>query len=140
MSDFFATSVPTLLKHYGHHNPDHQNKVAAVFGACPRAVIGIEDRAVHRCFDHPWGNKAIASHAHNQSLGAPMAKGSLGKQTLAFLAPSTGCCHLGVGAGLFTEDQPPAMFTLLGLVALSQNNTYIDEVRLVLFECPKCCF
>jgi hypothetical protein len=38
ISDFLATSVPTLLKHYGHHNPDHQNEVAAAIGARPKAV------------------------------------------------------------------------------------------------------
>ncbi len=32
ISDFLATSVPTLLKHYGHHNPDHQTEVAAAIG------------------------------------------------------------------------------------------------------------
>ena len=36
ISDFLATSVPTLLKHYGHHNPDHQNEVAAAIGARPK--------------------------------------------------------------------------------------------------------
>ena len=38
ISDFLATSVPTLLKHYGHHNPDHQSEVAAAIGARPRAA------------------------------------------------------------------------------------------------------
>ena len=28
ISDFLATSVLTLLKHYGHHNPDHQSEIA----------------------------------------------------------------------------------------------------------------
>jgi hypothetical protein len=35
ISDFLAKSVPTLLKHYGHHNPDHQNEIAEAFGARP---------------------------------------------------------------------------------------------------------
>ena len=35
ISDFLATSVPTLLKHYGHHNPDHQNEIADAIGARP---------------------------------------------------------------------------------------------------------
>jgi integrase len=38
ISDFLATSVQTLLKHYGHHNPDHQNEVAAAIGARPNVV------------------------------------------------------------------------------------------------------
>ncbi len=40
ISDFLATSVPTLLKHYGHHNPDHQNEVAAAIGARPKVAKG----------------------------------------------------------------------------------------------------
>lgn len=36
ISDFVITSVPTLLKHYVHHNPDHQNEVAAAIGARPK--------------------------------------------------------------------------------------------------------
>jgi integrase len=35
ISDFLATSVPTLLKHYGHHNPEHQHEIADAIGACP---------------------------------------------------------------------------------------------------------
>lgn len=35
ISDFLATSVPTLLKHYGHHNPDHQNEIAEAISARP---------------------------------------------------------------------------------------------------------
>lgn len=35
ISDFLATSVPTLLKHYGHHNPDHQFEIAEAIGARP---------------------------------------------------------------------------------------------------------
>ena len=38
ISDFLATSVPTLLKHYGHHNPDHQYEVAAAIGARPKVA------------------------------------------------------------------------------------------------------
>jgi integrase len=38
ISDFLATSVPTLLKHYGHHNPDHQNEIADAIGARPENV------------------------------------------------------------------------------------------------------
>lgn len=38
ISDFLATSVQTLLKHYGHHNPDHQHEVADAIGARPRNV------------------------------------------------------------------------------------------------------
>ena len=35
LSDFLATSVPTLLMHYGHHNPDHQNEIAEAISARP---------------------------------------------------------------------------------------------------------
>lgn len=35
ISDFLATSVPTLLKHYGHHNPDHQIEIAEAISARP---------------------------------------------------------------------------------------------------------
>lgn len=35
ISDFLATSVPTLLKHYGHHNPDHQFEIAEAISARP---------------------------------------------------------------------------------------------------------
>lgn len=35
ISDFLATSVPTLLKHYGHHNPEHQHEIADAIGARP---------------------------------------------------------------------------------------------------------
>jgi integrase len=35
ISDCLAASVPTLLKHCGHHNPDHHNEVAAAIGARP---------------------------------------------------------------------------------------------------------
>lgn len=38
ISDFLATSVPTLLKHYGHHNPDHQFEIAEAIGARPANV------------------------------------------------------------------------------------------------------
>lgn len=44
ISDFLATSVPTLLKHYGHHNPDHQTEVAAAIGARPKAAGGSQAR------------------------------------------------------------------------------------------------
>ena len=36
--DFFATYVPTSLKHDGHHNPDHQNEIADAIGARPENV------------------------------------------------------------------------------------------------------
>ncbi len=35
ISDFLSTSVLTLLKHYGHHNPDHQNEIAEAISARP---------------------------------------------------------------------------------------------------------
>ena len=35
ISDFLSTSVVTLLKHYGHHNPDHQSEIADAIGARP---------------------------------------------------------------------------------------------------------
>ncbi len=38
ISDFLATSVPTLLKHYGHHNPDHQSEIADAISARPQNV------------------------------------------------------------------------------------------------------
>ena len=38
VSDFLATSVPTLLKHYGHHHPDHQAEVAEAFSMRPQNV------------------------------------------------------------------------------------------------------
>jgi hypothetical protein len=38
ISDFLATSVPTLLKHYGHHNPDHQFEIAEAISARPNHV------------------------------------------------------------------------------------------------------
>lgn len=38
ISDFLATSVPTLLKHYGHHNPDHQNEIAEAISARPQRL------------------------------------------------------------------------------------------------------
>ena len=31
-----ATSVETLLKHYGHHNPDHQSEIAEAISSRPR--------------------------------------------------------------------------------------------------------
>ena len=39
ISDFLATSVPTLLKYYGHHNPDHQNEIADAIGARPESLF-----------------------------------------------------------------------------------------------------
>jgi integrase len=41
ISDLLATSVPTLVKHYGHHNPDHQNEIADAIGARPENVRGM---------------------------------------------------------------------------------------------------
>ena len=38
ISDFLSTSVLTLLKHYGHHNPDHQNEIAEAISARPDNV------------------------------------------------------------------------------------------------------
>lgn len=38
ISDFLATSVPTLLKHYGHHNPDHQFEIAEAISARPHST------------------------------------------------------------------------------------------------------
>ena len=38
ISDFLAISVPTLLKHYGHHNPDHHNEIADAIGPRPENV------------------------------------------------------------------------------------------------------
>ena len=38
VSDFLATSVQTLLKVYGHHNPDHQSEIATAIGARPGNV------------------------------------------------------------------------------------------------------
>ena len=38
ISDFLSTSVLTLLKHYGHHNPDHQNEIAEAISARPNTV------------------------------------------------------------------------------------------------------
>jgi integrase len=35
ISDYLATSVPTLLKHYGHHNPDHQREIAEAISSRP---------------------------------------------------------------------------------------------------------
>jgi integrase len=35
ISDFLATSVLTLLKHYGHHNPDHQKEIAEAISSRP---------------------------------------------------------------------------------------------------------
>ena len=37
-SDLLSTSVLTLLKHYGHHNPDHQNEIAEAISARPDKV------------------------------------------------------------------------------------------------------
>jgi hypothetical protein len=46
ISVFLATSVPTLLKYYGHHNPDHQNEIADAIGQRPENVriIGVSNR------------------------------------------------------------------------------------------------
>lgn len=38
VSDYLATSVPTLLKHYGHHAPEHQAEIANSIGARPQNV------------------------------------------------------------------------------------------------------
>ncbi len=38
ISDFLSTSVPTLLKHYGHHNPDHQQEIADAISSRPQNV------------------------------------------------------------------------------------------------------
>jgi integrase len=37
ISDFLATSVLTLLKHYGHHNPDHQKEIAEAISSRPES-------------------------------------------------------------------------------------------------------
>jgi hypothetical protein len=95
--------------------------------------IGVEDHAFHRRIDDPWSDKAIAFEARNQGLGAPVAKGGLGKQSLPFQASSHGFCHLGVGAGFVEKDQPPAMFTHLGLAALFPFCPSLDQVRPVFF-------
>lgn len=95
--------------------------------------IGVEDQAVHRRIDDPWSDKAIALEASNQGLGAPVAKGGLGKQPLTFGAASRGFGHLGVGAGFVEKDQPPTMFTHLGLAALFPFCPRLDQVRPVLF-------
>jgi hypothetical protein len=95
--------------------------------------IGIKDHAVHRRIDDPWSDKAIAFEACDQGLGAPVAKGSLGKQPLTFQAASRGFCHLGVCAGFVEKDQPPPMFTHLGLAALFPFCPRLDEIRPVLF-------
>ena len=38
ISDFLEASVPTLLKHYGRHNPDHQHEIADAIGARPATL------------------------------------------------------------------------------------------------------
>jgi integrase len=38
VADFFATALPTILKHYGHHHPDQQAEVASRIGRRPRIV------------------------------------------------------------------------------------------------------
>jgi hypothetical protein len=38
VADFFATALPTILKHYGHHHPDQQAEVASRIGRRPRNV------------------------------------------------------------------------------------------------------
>jgi hypothetical protein len=35
LADFLATSVLTLLKHYGHHNADHQKETAKAISSRP---------------------------------------------------------------------------------------------------------
>lgn len=99
--------------------------------------IGVEDRAVHRRIDHPRCDKAIASQACDQGLGAPVTKGSLGKQPLAFWAASRGFCHLGVGAGFVEKDQPSPMLAHFGLAGLFPLRPRLNKVRPVLFACPK---
>ena len=102
--------------------------------------IGVEDDAVHWCVDHPWCNKTSAFEASDQGLGAPVAKGCLGKQPLAFLAAPGGFCHLGVGACFVKKDQALTMFTHLRLAALFPFCPRLFKVRPVLFACPKCFF
>ncbi|MET0483361.1 MAG: site-specific integrase [Aestuariivirgaceae bacterium] len=38
VADFFATSLTTLLKHYGHHHPDQQRELASRIGRRPGIV------------------------------------------------------------------------------------------------------
>ena len=38
VSEFLSTSVPTLLKHYAHHHPDHQDQASEAIGARPGNV------------------------------------------------------------------------------------------------------
>ena len=102
--------------------------------------IGVEDHAVHWRVDHPRCNKTSAFEASDQGLGAPVAKGSLGKQPLAFLAAPGGFCHLGVGACFVEKDQTLAMFTHLGLAALFPFCLRLFKLRPVLLACPKCFF
>jgi integrase len=35
VADFFATALPTILKHYGHHHPDQQREIASRIGRRP---------------------------------------------------------------------------------------------------------
>ena len=35
---FFATSVPTLIRVYGHHHPDHMREAAETLGRRPQNV------------------------------------------------------------------------------------------------------
>jgi integrase len=35
---FFATSVPTLIRVYGHHHPDHMREAAETIGRRPQNV------------------------------------------------------------------------------------------------------
>ena len=102
--------------------------------------IGVEDDAVHWRVDHPRGNKTSAFEASDQGLGAPVAKGCLGKQPLAFRAAPGGFCHLGVGACFVEKDQALAMFTHLRLATLFPFSPRLLKVRPVLFACPKCFF
>jgi integrase len=38
VADFFATALPTILRHYGHHHPDQQRELASRIGRRPCIV------------------------------------------------------------------------------------------------------
>ena len=70
------------------------------------AHVGLEDRPVHRRVDDPRRGQGAAAQSGDESLGLPMAEGSLRAKALAPVAASARAGHLRVGSRFVDEDQP----------------------------------
>ena len=102
--------------------------------------IGVKSHPVDWPIDNPGCHKARALQASDQGLGAPAAKGCLAVQARPFAATSSCAGHFRVGAGLVNEHQTLTVLSHDRLAARLPFGPCLDQIRPVLFACPKCFF